>query len=76
MVLAVEEEEEAAPPVAGEQWGRACGMEMSVGKGGLGHLCHKMHHSEPSSSFPGKGKAEQGHCCYPVSQKPILYVAL
>lgn len=31
MVLAVEEE--AASPVAGEQWGRAWGMEMGVGKG-------------------------------------------
>lgn len=36
MVLAVEEEEEAAPPVAGEQWRRACGMETSMGKGGSG----------------------------------------
>lgn len=32
MVLAVEEEE-AAPPVDGEQWGRAWRMEVGVGKG-------------------------------------------
>lgn len=75
MVLAVEEE--AAPPVAGEQWGRAWEMEMGVRQGGMGHLCHKVHPSEPSTSFPGKRKAEYGHCCcYPLPQKPIMYMVL
>lgn len=40
MVLAVEEE--AAPPLAGAQWGRAWGMEMGVRKRGVGHLCQSI----------------------------------
>lgn len=69
MVLAVEKEE-AAPPVAGEQWGRARRMEIGVGKGDVGHLCYKVHSSEPSTSFPGKRKAEHGHCWYPSLRSP------
>lgn len=75
MVLAVEEKE-AVPPVAGEQWIRACGMEVGVEKGGVGHFCHKVHPSELSTSFPGKRKAEWGHWCYLLSQKPVMYMVL
>lgn len=75
MVLAVEEEE-AAPPVAGEHWGKTWGTEKGVGKGGMGHLCHKVPLSEPSTSFPGDRKAERGRCCCPLSGKPIIHTVL
>ena len=74
MVVAVEEEEETAPPVAGEQWGRARRKEKGVGKGGTVHLRRDVHPSEPTASFLGKRKAERGHHFYPCSLKPTIHV--
>lgn len=77
-----EGEGKSAPDGAGCGGGGGCptcgwgavgkGMEdgSRSGEGGVGHLCYKVHSCEPSTSFPGKRKAEHGHCWYPSLRSP------